>query len=249
MQQAVGWRDRECLTHPSQWPQIRRQNQVNGESSGSPLQPSRTLHGSFYNHGCWEDIERGCTAEKERELLGPPPQIYGTSLPEGMNLEDWPVDTATDAWIIPPSVQSCINNYCLQDAIAIAYMYSITTAYISYRLWTEHYSSHIRGTCSLWCVVNLSILIIYYCLSFKVISNSLPHGRGLDHIFTACAILWVQKIGNSVCCLYQATVLHFMTINCWQVLILYWTWGRIKWVETLYNNWNFQHPSHRVSLS
>ena len=31
--------------------------------------------------------------------------------PEGMNLEDWPADTATDAWRTPSSVLTCIKIY------------------------------------------------------------------------------------------------------------------------------------------
>ena len=39
--------------------------------------PVAALYGRAYNHGHWEDMERGYTAEK-RELLDPPTQIYGT---------------------------------------------------------------------------------------------------------------------------------------------------------------------------
>jgi len=47
-------------------------------------------HGRPYNH---EDMETGCTAEKERATGSTTSDLS----PEGMNLEDKPVDTTTDA--------------------------------------------------------------------------------------------------------------------------------------------------------
>lgn len=50
------------------------------------------------------------TAERRRESYWIHHFISMT--PEGMNLEDWPANTATDAWRTPPSVD-CINDNCL----------------------------------------------------------------------------------------------------------------------------------------
>ena len=63
--------------------------------------PVAALYGRPYDHGHWEDMERGYTAEKKKRERYWIHQLRSMA-PEGMNLEDLPANTATDAWGTPP---------------------------------------------------------------------------------------------------------------------------------------------------